>query len=461
MKGIFYNTNNESIRLLRFYPDMEVIRATYGYTSELSELIEAFDRDHLITKLHPDIYSKTEYKIDNNTYSFTFNNNGNIVSYYAKPHNDDELIIEIENHTTGYRSKNRYSVINKFPERNDNVEYSQQFYPIILLPNKIIQNIKSDVSKEKVYDFLNIKLPKLEKLKLPTEPNSYRYVEREKSKFQGDGCISIAQIPMAVFFAIMFFYFLGNEKPLLGLMFLVFAIVTGKDIFNFKTIKTTEREDIPNDVYFKLKEKYKKDKKSIEDKNVVLENEFNDKMRKIDAEIASKIDYVKHQVFLSSLKPISNAVRSVEEGKRGKTELHFLNRLYAKFGSQIKVDMAPTKDYQFYFPDFTFVCEKTGLHIDIEIDEPYSYLEKKPIHHTETNDDERNRYFLEQNWCVVRFSEKQIIKETDNCVSLIEEIVNSIHKKSLNFSTDIVNPDKRWTYEEALVMIHNNIRNNY
>lgn len=462
MKGIFYNTDNKSIRLLRFYPDLEVISTTLGYTSELSdESINVFDRDHLIAKLHPNIYSKTSYQIDNGIINFIFNHNGNIVSYKAKLLSNDELIIEIENHNTGYRTKIRYSIIDKFPERNDNVKYSQEFYPIILLPNNIIQNIKSDVSKQKVYEYLNISLPKLEKLKLPIEPKGYEYVKKEKSKFQGDGCISIAQIPMAAFFAIMFFYCLGNEKPLLGLVFIVGAIIMGKDIFNFKTVEITEKEDIPSEVYFELKEKYRNEKKIVEEKNKALENEFNDKMRKIDSDIASRIDFVKHQVFLSNLKPISKAVRSNEEGKRGKTELHFLNRLYDKFGSQIKVDMAPTKDYQFYFPDFTFICEKTGLHIDIEIDEPYSYSEKKPIHHTETNDDERNRYFLEQNWCIVRFSEKQIIKEMDNCVSLIEEIVNSIHSKSLDFSTNIVNPDKRWTYEEALVMIHNNTRNSY
>lgn len=461
MEGIYYNTNNDTISLLRFYSDNFVIRASYGYTDDLSDsVIEAFDRNHLITKLHPDIYSKTKYTSNGSNIQFVFDEN-NLVAYDAQIKENGELIIDIENHTSGYRTTSRYSDIKNFPDRNDNIEYTKEFYPIILLPNKIIQNIKSDVQKEKIYEYLNLKLPKLEKLKLPNEPKSYRYVTKESSKFQGDGCISIAQIPMAVFFAIMFFYCLSDGSPLLGLMFLVFAVVMGKDIFNFKTVKTSERENLSSEMYSKLRENYRKEKRETEEKNKTLEQEYNNKLKEIDNQISKKTDGVKHKIFLSNLSPLSKAVRSKEEGKRGKSELHFLNKLFSEFGNQIKVDMAPTNDYQFYFPDFTFVCEKTGLHIDIEIDEPYSFADKKPIHHTETNDDERNRYFLEQNWCIIRFSEKQIIQETDKCVLLIKEIIKCIHSKKLDFPTDIVTTDKRWTYEEALVMSHNNIRNQY
>ena len=35
----------------------------------------------------------------------------------------------------------------------------------------------------------------------------------------------------------------------------------------------------------------------------------------------------------------------------------------------------------YYYPDFTFICDETRLHIDIEIDEPYSLPDKKPIHY--------------------------------------------------------------------------------
>src|SRR5690606_21268360 len=231
----------------------------------------------------------------NNTISFTFNNNGNKISYKAQFFNSQELIINIENHTNGYRLKNRYSIIDKFPIRNDNIEYNQEFYPIVLLPNKIIQNIKSDVSKEKVYEYLNITLPKLEKIRLPSEPKNYRYVKKEKSKFQGDGCTSIAQIPMVLFFVYMLFYSMENGKPLLGLLFLVLVLVLGKSIFDFKTITITEKEIIPSDIYSNQIEKYKKDKKSIEEKNIDLEKEYNKKLKKIDVEITSKMDFAKHQ----------------------------------------------------------------------------------------------------------------------------------------------------------------------
>lgn len=171
MEGIFYNTNNDTISLLRFYSDNEVIRASYGYTDDLSDsIVEALDRNHLITKLHPNIYSKTKYTSDGNNFQFVFDEN-NYVVYDGKINENGELIIEIDNQTSGYRTKNRYSDIKFFPERNDNIEYSKEFYPIILLPNKIIQNIKSDVSKDKIYEYLNIEIPKLERLKLPNYHN--------------------------------------------------------------------------------------------------------------------------------------------------------------------------------------------------------------------------------------------------------------------------------------------------
>jgi hypothetical protein len=461
VEGIFYNTDNKSINLLRFYQDMEVISATFTYSSEpLNDLIIAFDKDHYITKLDPNIYSKTKYKINDGKLVFTFNNDGHIVTYNAKPHSNIELIIEIENHKTGYRTISRYSNINKFPERNDNIEFTQDFYPILLLPNNIIQNIKSDVSIEKVYEFLNIKIPKLENLELPTKPLNYKYVEKEKLKFQGDGFSTIAQLIMSIFFAIIFVMGLLRGESI-SFLFLFCSIVMGYFSFSVKKISISEKIEIPNDIYLKLLKEYEKDKNLIKEKNIALKEEFHKKMKLIDNEIGSKIAEIKHNVFLSNLKPINKAVRSGVEGQRGKTELYFLNRLHSKFGNQIKVDMVLITDYQQYFPDFTFVCERTGLHIDIEIDEPYSFLEKKPIHHTGTNDDERNRCFLEQNWCVLRFSEKQIVKDAEGCIFFIEKIINSILDKSLDFPTNIIASDKRWTLEESLVMMYNNIRNNY
>lgn len=48
-----------------------------------------------------------------------------------------------------------------------------------------------------------------------------------------------------------------------------------------------------------------------------------------------------------------------------------------------------------YEPDLAYIDAKKGIFIDIEIDEPYSGLERKPIHYTigdYTVDDKRNDY---------------------------------------------------------------------
>lgn len=113
-----------------------------------------------------------------------------------------------------------------------------------------------------------------------------------------------------------------------------------------------------------------------------------------------------------------------------------------------------------YYPDFTFICRNTELHIDIEIDEPYSINDKTPIHYIDSTDDERNNWFLNENWCIIRFSEKQIILEPDKCINLIESVVSNILNRNLKFEYDLIK-DKKWSYEESLVMALKNSRHDY
>lgn len=337
----------------------------------------------------------------------------------------------------------------------------KEFYPIILIPNKISQSIKNEIKKEEVYKYLKAEVPKLVKLSLPTVPSSYKNIKKTHTKIQGKGCTTIAFLPIGILFILASIHGLINGQfggTLILWVFTIFIIIMA---FRLETVTTTKRIDIPSDIYSEQRKEYLKNKKLIEDKNKTLEKEYREKKDRFDEEFAKKEAHVKHQIHLQNLSPTSEATRSNKDVKRGKSELLFLSQLYNKFGNQIKVDMTPMKNYEFYFPDFTFICNKTNLHIDIEIDEPYSFSDKKPIHHTETNDNARNNYFLEQNWCVIRFSEKQILQETHECVSLIEEVVQCIHNKSLEFPKNTVSIDKRWTYEEALVMSYNNTRNQY
>lgn len=109
-----------------------------------------------------------------------------------------------------------------------------------------------------------------------------------------------------------------------------------------------------------------------------------------------------------------------------------------------------------YEPDIAIVEKsyKTGLRIDIEIDEPYSAIDNKPIHYIGCGDDYRDKVFNNLGWLVIRFSEKQIFQETDKCIAYIQRIM-SVADKDFHRTVPMGQPlpDKRWTEAEAKIMI--------
>tara|TARA_R110002012_G_scaffold319996_1_gene542059 strand:+ start:1224 stop:2597 length:1374 start_codon:yes stop_codon:yes gene_type:complete len=457
MNKIFYNTNGESVSVIRFYSDNDVIGSSFSNLDKLDgNFIKLFDKNASRSYL----WSKGNYEIIDNKISFYLKSKYATVKYQGKLNSNNELILHIESLTNGHKSFSRYSSINEFPKINEQVNVTKDFYPTILIPNKISTAILNSVSDKDIYTSLNINIPKLEKLEEPSIPNSYKYVKKEKTEYVGDGCIGIASIPIAILFVIMFIYSIGKVHIALTIFFLIGAIGQISYLFNFKSKTIEEKINLPVQEYKKLKENYRQRLEEIKKKNIELEKEYNLKKKNIELSIKNKKNALAIKEYYKSLSVKSEVVRHNENIKRGKTELMFLDKLYKKFGNQIKVDISPNIDSQFYFPDFVFICNKTGLHIDIEIDEPYSFSEKKPTHHTESKDNERNRFFLDNNWIIIRFSERQIIQESEKCVEVIENTIIALHKKSelINYT---LKQDNRWSYEEALVMSYNNVRNEY
>jgi hypothetical protein len=113
-----------------------------------------------------------------------------------------------------------------------------------------------------------------------------------------------------------------------------------------------------------------------------------------------------------------------------------------------------------YNPDFTFICKETGLHIDIEIDEPYALKDKTAIHYIGGSDDERNQFFLDNNWCIIRFTEKQVIQQTEECINTIKSIHECLLNQKEYYYSELI-PEPRWTYEEAFIMQGKGYREGY
>ena len=151
---------------------------------------------------------------------------------------------------------------------------------------------------------------------------------------------------------------------------------------------------------------------------------------------------------------------NVTNSQKGKSEILFLEHLYNEFGRKVLIDYSPDIGKNPFQPDFILIDKKTGLYFDIEIDEPYSLINGKTIHHNRTKDTERNSFFNRINWGVIRFTEKQIVESPIKCVSLIKETLKAIHNRNeyINHEIEIEN---FWTHEEALIMKMNDYRNSY
>lgn len=167
------------------------------------------------------------------------------------------------------------------------------------------------------------------------------------------------------------------------------------------------------------------------------------------------------EIFLKAIKPHISFAKTTQNSNRGKTEIYFLEKLHSKFGDQIQVDLFPETGKNPFQPDFLFVCNQTGICIDIEIDEPYSVDNGKPIHHDRSNDSIRNEYFTDLNVIVVRFSERQVIEHPQECVDLINQIRISFIEQSHFEYYHNVPRENLWTYEQSLLYAKINYRNTY
>jgi hypothetical protein len=122
-------------------------------------------------------------------------------------------------------------------------------------------------------------------------------------------------------------------------------------------------------------------------------------------------------------------------------------------------------------PDFphpyTTDCtlEVDGLHIDIEIDEPYVWKTKEPHHCVDDfRDERRDQFFMERGWVVIRFSEKQVVTQPDACCGVIARTIAILRGPPLPDWARWVGAlqeDPRWTIEQARIYAQQDYRRSY
>lgn len=165
--------------------------------------------------------------------------------------------------------------------------------------------------------------------------------------------------------------------------------------------------------------------------------------------------------LLRKARNVSNLNESVNQGKYEPIFIDFLDKY---FSGKILTNVSLGYFERPYVPDFAFIDTASGLHIDIEIDEPYVLQTKEPIHF-KGSDDNRNNFFLSNHWIVIRFAEEQIAKQPLSCCKTIASTINEIINDNsylLNFShVENIKLVKVWSYEDSLFLAKSDYRNKY
>ncbi len=161
-------------------------------------------------------------------------------------------------------------------------------------------------------------------------------------------------------------------------------------------------------------------------------------------------------------KPIK---KSIAEGLFFKILKHQLSNIVLDVFIDYELKSDNSLNDNNYIPDI-IIRTSRGLLIDIEIDEPYTLETGLPIHYTGA-DTQRDDFFKNNNWCVIRFAEEQVLNHPYHCVSFILELIvcldfsSSYWKIRDNVSGFNMPMYYKWTMNEARKLQMDNFRENY
>lgn len=80
-----------------------------------------------------------------------------------------------------------------------------------------------------------------------------------------------------------------------------------------------------------------------------------------------------------------------------------------------------------YQVDIAYIDQSLHLYIDIEIDEPYNDETGEPVYEDVLiHENKRHLLFLDKGWLVIRFAEKQVIRQPESCCKVIANVINKL-----------------------------------
>ena len=107
-----------------------------------------------------------------------------------------------------------------------------------------------------------------------------------------------------------------------------------------------------------------------------------------------------------------------------------------------------------YEPDIVLYDKNLNLYIEIEIDEPYDGYYRYPTHFINPEDEikqdnVRDLFFIESGWIVIRFTEKQVHCQPNECIDYIKNVLNSIYNRVFNYEVKCKR-ENQWDYNQCI-----------
>lgn len=136
-----------------------------------------------------------------------------------------------------------------------------------------------------------------------------------------------------------------------------------------------------------------------------------------------------------------------------------IDKLCKKYDGLVLLDKVaiPIKNREYSFrPDIALCWPQHNIYVDIEIDEPYDICSHKPTHYIGCSDNLRDKYFIRNGWCVVRYSENQILHHINEVTLHLEYVLNWLSRNSKRNYT--LFEESRWSYDEAIQMAYSSQR---
>lgn len=361
-------------------------------------------------------------------------------------------------------------------------------YPVILYPQLLCEQISKKfmigsygVGKDKshifLHDFLNVAKqlnlkgndwhffnhpanPKYATVpKMPNIPTE----KLEYYKSRNWGCL----IPVLIMALPPFL--ISLDDPAMGkaisvfwipfVLFLAYKLRVGRseDDARIRKLKKHEIDKLKEEALQKYEDDFEAYRKLIA--------EYDDKKREFDQRLESQAKlldiyskFIVESMFERCMITYPKIQINNNPPQQGASENNLFYALMKKFPSHIKIDRALGA----YSPDLV-LSNGRSCPIDIEVDEPYEFKTKKEIHYIGCGDEERNQFFVQNDWFVLRFSENQIKNHLTECVNIVEALVDFIKwgKTSKLYKVEriIANiQEPRWTKEQSRMFAIENYR---